>query len=220
MDWKKVTSHLYSNIKPVGGRLRTIISDYYNSGIQFDSLWVEFDMNEFFYEDPFYGEQKSTDPFNMNVDLMDIAYKNKLRELHEFEGRMFVNNEDSIEGGFSNSLDVVPKYVKFHAIEGNKIGFEMKYSLTNTDSYGNMDGTKEEHLQSSGSIAVPITISDLEIRIYKEGGLKKILRKLNPDIYDLDSVKLTSEDEGSNGRKEYTIQYKSIKPKPRKWWRF
>lgn len=231
MNWKTVTTHLYKNIAPIGGKVYSTVNDSYRPGIQFSGLGVEFDMNDFIYEDPFYGEQKSTAPFKMNFDLLEISNQFQIKEIKHLEGLVYKNVRYKRLGAFSNSLDVIPRNLKFGKIAGDQIDFEMSYTLTNSDSYGMMDGTLEEHLKASGNITLPLTIGNLQLNVQKEDGLKKLLSGLNPNIYDLKSVKCTQKPSNASKRSKFEIQYKDIKGKEqknpfhedlqsKKWWQF
>jgi hypothetical protein len=212
MDWKKITNHLYENIKPIDGRIHSYINDSYNSGIQFSDFWIEFDMNEFNYVDPFYGESKSTDPFNMNVDLLNVASQYNIQEINEFEKLTFENSENGFYGAFSNSLHVVPKFLKFGEIKGDRIEFEMSYSLTNSDSYGMMNGTLEEHMKLSGTIKIPLKICELIVRTHNKTNLRNIISNLNSNIYDLESIKCIRESNEYEPEEDHIICYKNIMP--------
>lgn len=212
MDWKKITNHLYKNIKPIDGRIQSCINDFYCSGIQFSEFWIEFDMNEFDYVDPFYGESKSTDPFNMFVDLLNVASQYNIKEIKEFEKLTFENSENGFYGAFSNSLHIVPKFLKFGEIKGDRIEFEMSYSLTNSDSYGMMNGTNEEHMKSSGIIKIPLKICELILRTQNKTSLKNLISNLNPNIYDLESIKCIRESTEDSPSEDYIICYKNINP--------
>jgi hypothetical protein len=218
MDWKKTTDFLYKKINPKEGRICSMVNDSYNIGIQFSNFWIEFDTGGFLYVDPFYEEIKSE---YMDIDLVTVADQYNIGEIQEFENREFSNSENQFNGCFSGSIDIIPRLLKFGEIKSNKIGFEMEYSLTNSDSYGMMDGTKEEHLQHSGKLNIDLLICDLSLIEQKDNGLEGLLKKLNPNIYDLKSIECTRQRTEDIQRNEYKIKYKNIKgakvKKP--WWK-
>ena len=70
--WQEITGNLYRQIKPTGGKIYSRYSNSLNKRNIIDEAWVEFEMNEFKYIDPFYGEQNSTSNFRMNFSLSDF----------------------------------------------------------------------------------------------------------------------------------------------------
>ena len=218
MDWKKTTDVLYEKINPKAGRICSMVNDSHETGIQFSNFWIEFDTGGFLYNDPFYEEIKSE---YMDIDLISVAAQNDIWEIQEFENREFPNSEDQFNGCFSNSIDIVPRLLKFGEIKSNSIEFEMEYSLTNSDSYGMMDGTKEEHMLHSAKLNVNLTICDLTLIEQKENGLKSLLKKLNSNIYDLKSIECTRKRTEDIQRNEYKVKYKNIKGNKAKkaWWK-
>lgn len=221
MDWKKITNHLYQNIKPIDGRIQSRIQDSSNTGIQFSNIYIEFDMNEFMYEDPFYGEKNSTD-VEMFMELEDFLSYYRIKEINELENKYFENKDYILNGFFSNSINIIPKYLKFGKINGDRIEFEMNYSITNSDSYPMMNGTYEEHMVPSGTIKLTLKICELILLSKNETGLKKLIKKLNPDIYDLQSIRSRGVKSEYRTYEEYEIGYKDIRAKgnSKKWWKF
>ncbi|HMG14553.1 MAG TPA: hypothetical protein VK590_03835 [Saprospiraceae bacterium] len=221
MNWKKITNHLYQNIKPIDGRIQTRIDDSNNTGIQFSNFYIEFDMNEFMYEDPFYGEQASAD-VGMFMELIDFSTYYKIKEINELENKYFENKDYILNGFFSNSINIIPKYLKFGEINDDRIEFEMNYSITNSDSYAMMNGTYDEHMIPSGTIKLTLKICELVLLAKNETDLKKLTEKLNPDIYDLQSIRSRRVKSEYRTYEEYEIRYKDKRAKgnSKKWWKF
>ncbi len=192
MDWKKITDDLYKKISPLRGFLNSQIDRNFITEQKIKSLWVEFDMNDFIYQDPFYGEQTSTSPFPMYVNPFEVEEAEKrveIRHIQELEGKIIEDSRTNIKGAFSNSLDFTAPLIKFGKIKHNKIEFEMEYCLTNSDSYGMMTGTKEEHVKTNGIIKMDLDIKEIIILVSKADDLREILKSMNPNIYDLESSK-------------------------------
>jgi len=217
MDWRETTNILYSKIKPVSGTIHSMINELCKTDLQFSSFWISFDTGGFEYYDPFYEDITSE---AMDVDLIRVAKQYNLWEIRDLENRHFENTENTFSGFFSNSLDIVPKHLKFGNIKSNRIEFEMEYSLTNSDSYGMMNGTKEEHLRNSGHLKIELTIADLVLFGRKENGRLSLVKNLSSSIYDIESMELASNRSNDSRLIEYTIKYKNIKggTNKKKWW--
>jgi hypothetical protein len=84
------------------------------------------------------------------ASVADLAHKS-----FDFEDRTWT-------GIFSNSLDPVVRTVRFGAYSNGKIACALTFSLTNTESYGMMSGTLEEHLRSSKTIDMELTCLELD----------------------------------------------------------
>lgn len=187
MNWKDVTPDLYNKIKPTGGSLTGYVDDSFikTNVIRF---YIEFEINDFVYIDPFYGEQKSTSMFKMNIALIDVFQKLSIRNLQELEHLEIKWSKTDLIGSFSNSLHFSVPFMKFGRIIENKISFEMEYCLTNSYSYAMMDGTIEEHIQQSGKVKTILTIDDLIVQTRKMNSLKEITELLNPQEFDLNAI--------------------------------
>lgn len=212
MDWKEVTENLYNKISPIRGSLNTQIDRNYIEKQIISSVWIEFDMNEFAYVDPFYGEQKSTSNFKMLVEPLDGNNEVKITHAQELENKIIRESANYLKGYFSNSLHFSAPLIKFGKIIENKIGFEMEYCLTNSYSYGIMTGTIDEHIQSKGKVELDLSIQDMLILVAEEGSLREILELMNPNIYDLEFTKEVSDtDVIYKGYDQYRVPYKSLK---------
>jgi len=212
MDWKKITDDLYEKISPINGVLNSQIDSSFIREQRINSLWIEFDMNDFMYEDPFYGEQKSTAPFRMNVNPLDGENIFKIKHIQDLEGLLIEDSRTNLKGAFSNSLHFSAPVIKFGKIEGNKIEFEMEYCLTNSDSYGMMTGSLEDHIKSSGRIKIDLTIHDMLILVNKGRNVQNILNSMNPNIYDLKSAKeATDTNITYRNYNQYRVPYKELK---------
>lgn len=188
MDWKNTVQDLYQKINPVEGFVCSIATEDSLRNHRFSNFWIEFEMNEFTYEDPFYGEQSSKDPFNMQFDLFEFENLYNINDIHQLQNLELKNDPTRIVGGFSNSLHFTVPNLKFGAIIGNKIEFEMNYSLTNGDSYGEMTGTIDDHIQISGKIKMKLTIKELIVHNYNNTPLAELLNLLNSEVYDIENL--------------------------------
>jgi hypothetical protein len=204
MNWKNLCEYLYENINPQTGVLHSYAYNQYQ-GKQIINFYLEFDMNEFIYDDPFYGEQSSTSMFKTNFELMEITQRSLITDINEFGNLNITFEEKEKFGAFSNSLHLVPHKIKFRAMGLDKLNCEIEYSITNSDSYGLMDGSFEEHIQLSGTIKSELTIAELTINCTSEDELKKTISQLNHEVYDVNNIELLDESEYS---KSYKIGYK------------
>lgn len=222
MDWKKITSHLYENINPIKGELHIRVDEWTAKKKCFSNLYIEFDMNEFIYEDPLYGEQSSKSSFNRLVELMEIPFFESVEQIHHLQNLEISHDPKARIGCFSNSLHFTVPKLKFGKIENMEIELEMEYSLTNSDSYPSMDGSIDDHLQSSGTISQKIKIKELLFTQLNNRPISNILNHLDPTIYDIEKVHKNLNSRASRkDRTQYVVPYKNIIPKPKKkWWQF
>ena len=223
MNWKEVTPYLYQNIKPRKGFLGSIVNASSVRRKKYSNLWIQFEMNSFIYNDPFYGEQSSNAPFNMEINLIDIPEVNELEQLHQLQGLKFENNPKDRIGAFSNSLHFTIPKMKFGEIANNLIPFEMEYCLTNSDSYGMMSGTIDEHLSITGSIKQDLEIKNLIVINNNGSEISEILNQLDKDIYNIKSIEEATDTNISYpDRTQYYIKYKNLIPPKKvkkKWWK-
>jgi hypothetical protein len=191
MDWKVITDDLYKKIDPVRGDLSTRIDSRYPTDKTISTIWVEFDMNEFTYLDPFYGEQKSTEPFRMFVNPFETEKPmEEIRSLYELEDKVIEDTPTNTKGAFSNSLHFSAPYIQFYKIKQRRIGFKMEYCLTNSESYPMMTGAIKDHIQAKGTINLELQIKELLIVVPKQKNVWDIVNHLDTNIYDLDSTHL------------------------------
>lgn len=224
MDWKEITPHLYNNIKPTKGYLSSVVDESSVRKKRFSNLWIEFEMNAFMYEDPFYGEQKSTAPFNMEINLIDLPKIYELGAIHKLQGFEIHNDPKSVIGAFSNSLHLTVPLMKFGQIQNQTIPVDIEYCLTNSYSYGMMSGTIDDHLTLTGNIKQDLHIKNLIVINSNNRPLKPILKQLDKDIYDIKNVEEATDTLVSYpDRTQYYVKYKNIDPrlrKKKKWWYF
>jgi hypothetical protein len=223
MNWENTVQDLYQKINPDEGFVCSIANEDSLRNHRFSNFWVEFDMNEFMYEDPFYGEQSSKAPFNMFFELFEFENLYNIKEIHQLQNLELKNDSKRRIGCFSNSLHFTIPNIKFGAIEGNKIEFEMKYCLTNSDSYGGMTGNLDDHIQISGIIKMKLTIRELIVHNYNHKPLAELLNLLNPEIYNIENAQIATDTNTiMKDRTQYRIPYKNIVPlieeSKGKWW--
>jgi hypothetical protein len=210
MEWKVITEDLYKKINPVRGELSTGIDSRYPADKTLSRIWIEFDMNEFTYQDPFYGEQKSTDPFRMFVNPFEMEKPvAHIQSLYELEDKVIEDAPTNRKGAFSNSLHFSAPYIQFKKIKQRHIGFKMEYCLTNSDSYAMMPGTIEEHIQTKGIIDLELRIKDLLVLVAKDKNVWDIVKHLDTRIYDLDSTHLATDTGITYGdHDEFRVRYR------------
>lgn len=224
MDWKTITGDLYNKIKPISGDLISRIEPDFIRSQKINSIWIEFDLNDFFYEDPFYGEQKSTSPFRMHVEPFQGQRSIDITHIQELENKEIEAPRTYIKGAFSNSLDFSAPLIKFGKIIEDKIEFEMEYCLTNSDSYGMMTGTIDDHVKTSGTIKLDLKINGMLILISKNKDVRPVLKSMNSNIYDLKSAHIATDTNVSfPNYDQYRVPYKNLNvdlnriKKP--WWK-
>jgi len=187
--WEIITDDLYQKIAPIGGELFSRIDEQFKRKKTIRDAWVEFDMNDFIYMDPFYGEQKSTAPFRMNFGLWDFLEQLSLESILQIENTTFLGEKEDCFGSFSNSLHFTIPEMKFGKITENKtIEFEMTYSLTNSDSYGMMSGTIKDHIKKSGQFKTLLKVKDLIINKPLSKSIHETLKSLNSQYYDINRM--------------------------------
>lgn len=212
MDWKEITEDLYGKISPLRGDLNSQIDWNFIREQKINSLWIEFDMNDFIYQDPFYGEQKSTAPFRMVVNPLEGESGIEITHIQDLENKIIEDSRTILKGAFSNSLHFSAPLIKFGKIKEDKIGFEMQYCLTNSDSYGMMTGTIEDHVKSSGQIKIDLKINDMLILVNKQNDVKEILKAMNSNIYDIEAAKeATDTNITYRDYDQYRVPYKELK---------
>jgi len=187
--WEIITDDLYQKIEPIGGELFSRIDEQFKRKKTIRDAWVEFDMNDFIYMDPFYGEQKSTAPFRMNFGLWYFLEQLSHESILQIENKTFLGEKEDCFGSFSNSLYFTIPEMKFGKITENKtIEFEMTYSLTNSDSYGMMSGTIKDHIKKTGQFKTLLQVKDLIINKSNSKNIQEILKSLNSQYYDINGM--------------------------------
>lgn len=187
--WQEITGNLYRQIKPTGGKIYSRYSNSLHKRNIIDEAWVEFEMNEFKYIDPFYGEQNSTSNFRMNFSLSDFLADLFLESVLQIENYTFIGDKEDSFGSFSNSLDFTIPKMNFGKLQDDKsIECDMTYSLTNSESYPFMNGTIKEHIQLSGQIRTKLIFKDLLITIHKNSDLNDVLANISPKYYDTKNI--------------------------------
>lgn len=219
-DWKTITPHLYKNIQPLGGDISSSIGYYIKTEKRITRVYIEFDMNEFMYMDPFYEEQKSTAPFRMNIELGDFLGDKNLQSVFELENQTFHGGATQRVGAFSNSLDLVVQEIKFGAINDLMIDVEVTYSLINSDSYACMTGTIEEQVTESGNFSTQLRFNELMATFPNDKQPEEYLKFLDSKVYDVKNYK---EEEDQLNRNTYSKRYRIPylpKGKKSKGWKF
>lgn len=229
-NWQDITEELYKKINPLSGEIFSRIDERFDRKKKITDAWVEFDMNEFIYNDPFYGEQKSTAPFRMNFGLWGFLEDLNWDSILQIENQIFCGEKEDKFGSFSNSLHFTIPEMKFGKVNKDKtIEFEMEYSITNSESYAMMKGTIKDHIQKSGHIKTVLKIKDLVIDKPNSKNVDKVLNNLNPKYYDTSRMYKATDLNWSRPDYityyiPYTDEMKSIKDSMNKeidkpWWK-
>ena len=189
MNWKEVVADLYKKIKPVKADLIYQIDSSFIRDRRIAHMWIEFEMNDFNYVDPFYCEQNSKKMFRMNVSLSQQINELNVTSIYGLENLSIKKNEKNLIGVFSNSLHFSVPEIHFGSLQENKMNLEMEYVLTNSPSHGNMTGTFKEHAQLSCKINTILNIKALIIITDKRENVQEIAAYLDPNFYDIQNIR-------------------------------
>lgn len=217
--WEDITQHLYDNIKPISGRLISLVDRGVKNKGKVENIWIEFEMNEFMYEDPFYGYQSSTSMFKMNIELWTYIERLRLKSIFELENLIiFCDKKDRI-GAFSNSLNMTVPKIKFGKIQDYSLPVIVEYCMTNSDSYGMMTGTIDDHITCSGLFQVTLEIEDLILLLPKNIDPSDYSKYLDKNIYNSGNIRISEDlNHDHNQSIYYRIPYSSQRRK--QWWKF
>jgi len=191
-NWKEITSDLYSKISPTGGNLYSLIDGDFRWTKKITNIWIDFQMNDFIYNDPFYGEQSSTAPFNMTLNIENYTSPLNLSSIYELQGRTIKGKKEHRIGQFSNSLHFTAPEITFGKIKNLEIEVQLKYSLTNSDSYGMMSGSISDHIQNTGTIKTKLKVKELLVVCPTHVDLAELVMPLDSKIYDLKKIGLVN----------------------------
>ena len=212
--WEKITEDLYSKIRPIGGKLFSKISSgrtSFESRNWIDNIWVEIYMNDFKYFDPFYGESTVNSNFETFFELYDVVTNHKFDSILQIENLKFDDKINTINGSFSNSLDFHVKKFRFGEIHNWKIDIEIEYSLANSDSYGCMTGTVQDHLTKSATIQTKLKVNQLELECPNDQNPFDSAKHLNWKVYNPKLIKpATDLNWSSEFSKGYYVPYREI----------
>lgn len=186
MDWKIVTENLYSKISPKTGEISHYIGSDIISRKYIEGISIEFDVDEFIYTDPFYGEIKSTSNFKMNIQFDGNFEEFRIKSIGDLENKELKFSETFPIGSFSNSIHFTVLDCKFGSIRADAIAISFNYILTNSDSYPMMTGTYEEHSTKHGRIESLLKFNPVRIHTRRTNNqLNEIIKELNPKHYEL-----------------------------------
>lgn len=184
MDWKPIVTHLYANINAVGGTLHHWLPNKLNSESTIRCISIGFFLENFVYEDPFYGSNEAKNNFEMFFEIDSADPLSYLKTIRDVENKSFEFDKEERIGCFSNSLHFSVPYCKFGAINDGKIPFEMEYILTNSDSYGQMDGSFEEHSTLSGHLKTVLDVFGVRICLNDRQDIKSLLQFIDNTVYE------------------------------------
>ena len=208
-NWKEITTDLYSKIAPIGGVLHSQIDNSFPRTKKILNIWIEFQMNDFIYNDPFYGEQKSTDPFNMCVELYDYTSSLEINSIYDLQGKTIEGKKEDRIGSFSNSLHFTVPSLRFGKIDNSEIEVHLEYSLTNSESYGMMNGSILDHIQDKEIIKTKLLVKELVLVCPNELEPKEIAKYLDSSSYDYTKIELATDLNWSTDRsKGFYVKYK------------
>jgi len=209
-DYKEILEPLIPKMNFEGGRLTHRISKNVLGTVIIDSIWVEFKMKSFKYFDPFYEESESNGNFNTFFETTNYDQRIVVDNILQLENKYYDFKANSMIGSFSNFLDLKIEYCKFGVIENGKIEFEMKYYLTNSDSYGMMIGSEDEHAKYNKTIKTKLKFEDLIVQTHKTIQEESLDNFLDPNIYDLRTAEIFDEINWRDNSKYYKVKIKNI----------
>lgn len=183
MEWRTVVSDLYNKIKPLSGTLSHFMTNKVEPIAFIEIISVSFDLENFTYVDPFYGEMEANNNFQMYFEIHGEGNKDRLKTIKDIEHRTFSLGNNERIGCFSNSIDFVVPYCKFGKIENQHIPFEMEYILTNSDSYGMMTGSFEDHATLRGKIKTILKVNGLRFRLINDQPIEPYLTCFDQNVY-------------------------------------
>jgi hypothetical protein len=206
-DYRFLLPDLYAKIKPLSGVLRHWISPVPPEAQCIDALSVEFVLPDFSYVDPFYGEMQVNSNFQMFFETTDGDRLLTAKSIRELGNTTYRFEPGQLNGCFSNSLDFGITKCSFGAFAKEGIDLTLEYFLTNTESYGNMSGSLEEHAALRSEFTTWITFADVVLKDTREDKsvplsayvdaalfapekMELIDKKRNPRKYDCYSVPL------------------------------
>ena len=193
-NYLRVLPDLISKIQPIKGKLyhRLSTNHYYEGFI--GTIWITFVLENFTFNDPFYG---MTEVIGDGVMFFETtAYDKKIVLIHLFdiEGKSFEYENNDFGGSLGNTFKFIIKKCKFGYIKNRKIKFEMDYFFTNSSSYGEIDGTIEDHAELMTSLSTELFIEDAFFEDVRKKRVKPLKHFIDPNIYDLNKIEKTDLD--------------------------
>jgi len=207
-NWKSILSSIINKMEFLRGRISHRITKRRFSKPEIDSFIVDFQTLDFEYYDPFYGDSNSVGNFNIFFETVPYQKRIVLDNILQIENEFYDFRDNPMIGCFSNSVDLKILYCKFGNIEGSKIEFEMKFYLTNSDSYAMLDGTEKEHSTLHKTVNIDLTFEDLIVQTSKSNEEKPVRNFLDQSIYDVDLIQKHDEINWSRDVKYYKIPFK------------
>jgi hypothetical protein len=160
MDYRSTLNDIYRILKPIHGQLeyRRPLSGAVTETLPY--IAITYRLQDSPYVDPFYHEIElknselyfESEPPTCHLPVCDIA---------ELAGKSFEFEGDEWVGYFSNSLDAALLSLEFGALQDGAIACTSTFSLTNSPSYGMMDGTLEDHLTLQATFAMTLSVVEI-----------------------------------------------------------
>ena len=183
-DWNKILPEVYSKLKPIRGKIEHSIESDSNKKIV--RIGIEIETNEFEYNDPFYGKINANKFLHefLNIECKDINLD--IQSLFELQTKEIIPEQNKITGWFSNSLEVIVKEIKFGNINTNReINCIIKFFLTNSDSYGCMNGEIEDHMKLENEIELNLSLSKLLFLDKRKDKSQTLEYLINTSAYEI-----------------------------------
>jgi hypothetical protein len=177
-------------LQPIGGKMTFFASNAPADEGFFKSLSLNIELEPFAYRDPFYGDLP-VEPRSLGIyDLGELERKN-LRDPHDFVGFVCETPDALMSSGyFSNSLDIVLRRYAFGGINKGLIDVEITFFITNSDSYGSMTGSPEDHARFQKTVALPVQIEVIYEDVLGKG-VEYMGEILPPHLFDLKNARVS-----------------------------
>lgn len=204
-NYRDFLPDLFSKIHPESGSINHRISNCSNYESYIACIWINFNLRNFQYHDPFYGLIEAKSNFEM---FFETTYEDKkilIKNIKDLTNKEYRFSGKDLSGLFSNSIEFFIKYCKFGPFLNGFIEFEMKYILTNSVSYGMMTGSFEEHSEYEGYMNVRLNVEDLSFEDCLNLEPKLIPDFIDSKIYNLGEMKEFDNGYAGIGRKYYKI---------------
>lgn len=177
-------------LRPIGGKMTIFASNAPADEGCFKSLSLNIEFEPFAYRDPFYGDLP-VEPRSLGIyDLGELERKN-LNNPYDFVGFVCETPDATMSTGyFSNSLDVVVRRYAFGDIRNGWIDVEITFFIANSDSYGAMTGSPEDHALFQKTVALPVQIEVVYEDVLGKG-IEHMGGILRPHLFDIQNARVS-----------------------------
>lgn len=177
-------------LQPIGGKMTFFASNAPADGGFFKSLSLDIECAPFAYRDPFYHELP-IEPRSLYIYELEKLEGKNLNDPYDFVG-FVCETPDALmpTGYFSNSLDIVVRRYAFGDIRNGLIDVEITFFITNSDSYGTMTGSPEDHALFQKTVALPVQIEVVYEDVLGKG-VEHMGEILRPHLFDIQNARVS-----------------------------